>query len=233
MKTTDSINSVHVVAEITVIGAMAAYFHKRVNGLENELRELKTQMVQLNRNFIYRDHETHTSDLAQGGTRLGGVSSNSTRARETEDRGSYHPWQDSDLVDETPSKEWICNKYKCRLSDKRKVVISKISEQVEFGDGSASELDESCAGMTKSTMVSTFSVPCSPNQVLKSVTPSLDADVFKRQSMVRHESDDDPTSRRSDNVLSDESTSRRVGSPSNDRSVDDVQEILRLIDIED
>lgn len=150
--------SLHVLSEIVVVGAISAYFYKKMADLTFQLEELKTQ-VALNREFIEQHRPTvqvqtqHSSPTTFRQSRTADVADNTVLNL-------------SGCIRETTCKDSVC-----RLED-RKVVISKISEQIEFepdelGNGPSTTKDVK-------NRVSTFSVPCSPNQLLQSVTPSLD-----------------------------------------------------------
>lgn len=176
-------SSWHVISEAIIVGGISVYLFKKISDLELTVKELKEQITAQNNQIRY----LFGSNLST--PQVSSISSNSSsfdsfqrgtplRIPSLSDKNAVSPPSASqnDSVDRGfrggigPYPRAECENGVCVLKVKnqkndnleKKVVISKISKQVEF-DGENIDFDQT-------SNVNTFT-NFSPNPVIKSVTP--------------------------------------------------------------
>lgn len=167
-------NGVHILSEAVIMGGISMYFYKKISELETTIEDLKKQITMQNNQIRYilgsSNHNrvpvnsfgTNDHKSQQIKTPLIIPTPKATVDLETERhfKATTQPTVEN-VQKETPQME--CEGGVCRLVPKdKKVVISKISKQIEF-DRENFDLDQT-------RKVNTFT-NSSPNPVLKSVTP--------------------------------------------------------------
>lgn len=138
------------------MGAITTYFYKKISDLEATIEELKNQIAMQNSQIRYLLGNNKNFQLTPLTTPL--------KIPETS-KGLSRPQQNSQNQGlSRPQQNQICENGVCRLKapSEKKVVISKISKQVEF--------DSEHTDLIQTSKVNTFTHR-SPNPVLKSVTP--------------------------------------------------------------
>jgi hypothetical protein len=164
--------SLHIISETVIAGGMFMYFFKKISELESTIENLKNQVAMQNNQIQYllsSKGSFQPLNRYQLTTPL--ISKSFTPGANNNHFGIDKPntsFQSSTLQQQ-PTKpmrsEQECENGVCRLvprKDDKKVVISKVSKQIEF-DRENMELDQT-------SKVSTFN-NFSPNPLIKSVTP--------------------------------------------------------------
>jgi hypothetical protein len=174
MESNNTYKSFHILSEAVIMGGITIYFHKKISELESTIENLKEQITMQNNQIKYL---IGSSSYHSQGTSLR-INNNSypqTTMVETSKQSFntlYQLEQKTKTNDNTLSNV-NCENGVCQLiprpkhndistSMERKVMISKISKQIEF-NGENNEFGQT-------SKVNTFT-DFSPNPVLKSVTP--------------------------------------------------------------
>lgn len=181
--------SIHIISEAIIIGGLSVYVHKKISDLESTIEDLKQQIAMQNNQLRYLLGSNLSTNRECAGTtplriRPSDLKPPSLFVPSSSGRGlpshqtqttlqSNLELESDEWFKSSSNKEMECKGGVCtlvrgkKLSDKnsqeeRKVVISKISKQIEF-DRENNDFDQS-------SKVNTFT-KFSPDPVLKSVTP--------------------------------------------------------------
>jgi len=152
-------NSAHIISEVVVMGGISLYFHKKISELESTIEELKGQVAMQNSQIRYLLGSNHSGPT----TPLKIPTQPQVQSRP---QTQLQPQVQSRPQTQQATQE--CEGGVCPLvvpskqKPDKKVVISKVSKQVEF--------DSENTEPYQTSRVNTFS-NSSPNPVLKSVTP--------------------------------------------------------------
>ncbi|CCV02203.1 hypothetical protein IIV30_008L [Invertebrate iridescent virus 30] len=181
-------NGVHIISEAVIMGGISMYFYKKISELESTIEDLKGQIAMQNDQirFLLGLHSSQPKftplkipqkqPLSQP-TLLQPTLSQPTLLQptllqqkkpqtlpQTNHKENFNFTQVQEMVNNSTKQQ--CENGVCQLvpknKDDKKVVISKISKQIEF-DTEGINQDETCK-------VKTFT-DFSPNPVIKSVTP--------------------------------------------------------------
>lgn len=191
----NSYNSIHIVTESVIMGAVSMYFYKKISDLETIVKDLQQQVVELkaqsatSRRPPYERAEQSSPQKTllripyslpaqdPGFGQLVGQ-------RVSDDRrsGSRIPEErrTSQSDERRPLDAFgVCSDGVCKLvSDGKKVVISKISKQAEF--------DRESFQVNHPLKVETFK-RTSPNPIIKSVTPKPSESISETVEQILNE----------------------------------------------
>lgn len=149
----NSYNSIHIVTESVIMGAVSMYFYKKISDLETIVKDLQQQVVELKSSSVVSPpHEGALQIPSGSGARC-------------PQKTLLHIPTPQPLASRDPSSLSLpdCSDGVCKLvSGGKKVVISKISKQAEF--------DRESFQVNHPLKVETFK-RTSPNPIIKSVTP--------------------------------------------------------------
>lgn len=199
----NSYNSIHIVTESVIMGAVSMYFYKKISDLETIVKDLQQQVVaqngQLNELKNYLSSSV-VSSPHEGALRPSSPQKTLLRIptqREMVSPSSHEPdpgvgrslseGQDRRprLDRESPRRigsripEEDCSDGVCKLvSGGKKVVISKISKQAEF--------DRESFQVNHPLKVETFK-RTSPNPIIKSVTPKPSESISETVEQILNE----------------------------------------------
>lgn len=197
----NSYNSIHIVTESVIMGAVSMYFYKKISDLETIVKDLQQQVVELkaqsatSRRPPYERAEQSSPQKtllriptppSQGyslpaqdpgfGQLVGQRVSDDRRS------GSRIPEErrTSQSDERRPLDAFgVCSDGVCKLvSDGKKVVISKISKQAEF--------DRESFQVNHPLKVETFK-RTSPNPIIKSVTPKPSESISETVEQILNE----------------------------------------------
>lgn len=174
-------NGVHIISEAVIMGGISMYFYKKISELESTIENLQSTVEDLKGQIIMQNNQIRFL-LGSNPPSQHGWSHNSSHSQQTTplkipqfkpqkekfNQLPHHSEQLPHRGEEVPRQEItekVCEDGVCKLvrpSQEKKVVISKVSKQVDFDK----------EGMTpdETFKVNTFT-NFSPNPVLKSVTP--------------------------------------------------------------
>jgi hypothetical protein len=186
-------NSLHIISEAIIVGGLSIYVFKRISELESTVDELKQQITMQNNQLRYLLGSTN-SDFGQRGTTPLRMSTTVSSEKSSssmvfdpnhlEDneniKGSQSEWfTSSPNKSKMECKGGVCTLARDKIGQEadKKVVISKISKQIEFDidapvgrvNGS-NGLERENNDFDQFSKINTFT-KFSPNPVLKSVTP--------------------------------------------------------------
>lgn len=177
MESNNAYKSFHILSEAVIMGGISMYFYKKISELESTIDTLKGQINMQNNQIKYllesRHHQTqgtllkiptsavqHTPIVAAATSRQS-LNFDATYQQAISFKDNGHAQSNMNCENGVCQLVSKLNQNKSEPQEK-KVVISKISKQIEF-DEENSELDHTLK-------VNTFT-DYSPNPVLKSVTP--------------------------------------------------------------
>ena len=191
----NSYNSIHIVTESVIMGAVSMYFYKKISDLETIVKDLQQQVVvqngQLNelknylspperpsspqKTLLHIPTQPPPQSFRQRVAHLSAASREvgSAQSREPDPSGvpSLSLPEGDELVD--------CSDGVCKLvSGGKKVVISKISKQAEF--------DRESFQVNHPLKVETFK-RTSPNPIIKSVTPKPSESISETVEQILNE----------------------------------------------
>ena len=173
-------NGVHIISEAVIMGGISMYFYKKISELESTIEDLKGQIAMQNDQirFLLGSNSTlqqpkftplkipqqSRSQQPPPQQTLLQQPQRPQTLPQTNRKENFNFTQIQEMVNSSTKQH--CENGVCQLvpknKEEKKVVISKISKQIEF-DTEGIDQDETCK-------VKTFT-DFSPNPVIKSVTP--------------------------------------------------------------
>lgn len=184
-------NGVHIISEAVIMGGITMYFHNKISSLESVIEELKNQIVMQNNQIRYlignngnlRPHFEGNNNIHTH------VATTPLRIPHSNSNKPYEKQQYSKANVNLQTKNIDCEGGVCHLVhkktlDDKKVVISKISKQIEF--------DRENVEPDYTMKVGTFS-NFSPNPVIQSVTPKPSTSISENNESSNQVSKDGQT----------------------------------------